>query len=252
MDMDSNGWPQARRDEALRVLRRCAAFHLAGDQHLATVVRHGIDSFGDAGFTFTVPALNNIWPRRWWPPEQLKQRPLAGGPAYTGDYFDGFGNRITVHASANPRATGLEPSIIRDRVTGYGIVTFDKAAQSIRIECWPRHVDPAAGDSGQYTGWPITVSRDSGDGRAPMGYLPAVRIRGLDNPVVEVRTVDGELVHARRILTRRIPGVDYMPPVFSRGPHVVRVGDPERGLWIERAVTESDRDAGVLRFDFST
>jgi len=246
-DMDSNGWPAAHRDEALRVLRRCAAFHIAGDQHLATVVRHGIDDFGDAGFSFTGPALNNIWPRRWWPPRELRVAPLAeGGPGYTGDYFDGFGNRITVHASANPRATGLEPAILRDRVTGYGIVTFDKAAERITLECWPRHVDPARSGAQQYEGWPITVARDGGDGRRPVGTLPTVRVRGLEDPVVEVRSVSGALIYARRIR-----GAEFTPPVFAVAPHVVRVGDTLRGRWQERRVAETEWGVGSLDFDFT-
>lgn len=160
VDLDSNGWPQSERDAVLRLFRRCSAFHIAGDQHLATVVRHGIDEFDDAGFTFTGPALNNIWPRRWWPPVALREGALPGSPDYCGRFVDGFGNRVTVHASANPRHTGLEPSIIRDRVTGYGIVAFDTSEKTIRIECWPRHADPRDGDSGQYEGWPLTIHRD--------------------------------------------------------------------------------------------
>ncbi|NRA96547.1 MAG: hypothetical protein HRU14_10105, partial [Planctomycetes bacterium] len=36
-DLDSNGWPQSGRKRALSALRRCFAFHLGGDQHLATI-----------------------------------------------------------------------------------------------------------------------------------------------------------------------------------------------------------------------
>jgi hypothetical protein len=243
VDMDSNGWPQARRDEVLRLLRRCAAFHIAGDQHLATVVRHGIDDFGDAGYSFTGPALNNIWPRRWWPPEAAREAPLDDGPAYTGDYFDGFGNRITVFAAANPRATGLEPSIIRDRVTGYGIVTFDTMQEQIGIECWPRHVDPTVGR--QYEGWPLVVDRASGDGRTPVGFLPLIRVSGVDDPVVEVRTAQGRLVYARRMV-----GSELRAPVFASGTHVVRVGDPDRYPWQERRVSEEEWGTGTIDFDF--
>ena len=247
VDMDSNGWPSAHRDAVLRILRRCAAFHVAGDQHLATMVRHGVDEFGDAGFTFTGPALNNIWPRRWWPPTQLRQAPLeGGGPEYTGDFFDGFGNRITVHASANPRATGLEPAIIHDRVTGYGIVTFDKAAEEITVECWPRHADPAQPGARQYEGWPITVKQLSGDGRTPIGHLPALRITGLESPVIEVRSLEGALVYARRV--RRL---DSALPVFTHQTHRVRVGDPDRDVWMERTVEPSEWGSGSLDFDFS-
>jgi hypothetical protein len=245
-DMDSNGWPSGRRDEVLRLMRRCSAFHVAGDQHLATVVRHGIDDFGDAGFTFTGPALNNIWPRRWWPPRDLRTAPLeGGGPDYTGDFVDGFGNRITVHASANPRDTGLEPAILRDRVTGYGIVTLDKAAERITIECWPRHVDPTEDPGGQYGGWPLSVARDDGDGRTPVGFLPTVQVLGLSDPVVELRTASGELVYAKRIIGR-----EFTPPAFRSASHVLRVGDPSTDRWIERPVSPSEWGAGSLEFDF--
>jgi hypothetical protein len=245
VDMDSNGWPRARRDDALRVLRRCAAFHIAGDQHLATVVRHGIEDFEDAGFSFTGPALNNIWPRRWWPPADARVAPLDGGPPYTGRFRDGFGNRITVHAAANPRDTGLEPRIIRDRVTGYGIVTFHPSEQRIEVECWPRHVDPAAPGARQYEGWPVAVDAGSGDGREPEGFLPTVRTLGLRDPVVEVVDGGGGVLYTRRVL-----GTSFRPPVFGPGPHRVRVGDPDSGTWQEREVGDEGRTAGELVFDF--
>ena len=247
VDMDSNGWPAAHRDDVLRILRRCSAFHIAGDQHLATVVRHGIDDFGDAGFSFTGPALNNIWPRRWWPPREDRQAPLEhGSPDYTGDFFDGFGNRVTVHASANPRATGIQPALLHDRVTGYGIVTFDKAAESITIECWPRHVDPSRDDARQFEGWPVTVHRDAGDGRAPVGTLPTVRVQGLEDWVIEVRTVSGELVYARRIRDS-----EYTAPIFKAGSYVLRVGDPDAGSWLERTVEDRASGSETLEFDFT-
>ncbi len=246
VDMDSNGWPAARRDDVLRILRSCAAFHIAGDQHLATVVRHGIDDFGDAGFSFTGPALNNIWPRRWWPPRGDRLAPLpGGGPEYTGDFLDGFGNRITVHASANPRETGLEPAILRNRVTGYGIVTFDKEAERIIVECWPRHVDPRRPGARQYEGWPLSIRLESGDGREPQGFLPRVRTHGIEHPVVEVRSESGALVS-----TRRLKGSECRLPVFEMTPHVVRVGDPDRGLWLERKATVVDTSDEFLDFDF--
>jgi len=244
VDMDTNGWPQAKRDEVLRILRTCAAFHIAGDQHLATVVRHGIDAFGDAGFTFTGPALNNLWPRRWWPPPEARQRALESGPPYSGDYFDAFGNRVTVYAAANPQATGLEPAILRDRSTGYGIVTFDTLAERIEIECWPRHSDPALGDGGQYPDWPIVLTREHGDGRVPVGRVP-IEIEGLANAVIELRTTGDELV-----LSRRLSGPSFDLPVFERAPYIVRVGDPDREVWQEQSLDGTDSDSRPIRFVF--
>ncbi|MEZ4416421.1 MAG: alkaline phosphatase D family protein [Gemmatimonadota bacterium] len=244
VDMDSNGWPQDRRDEVLRVLRTCSAFHIAGDQHLATMVHHGVDEFRDAAWSFTGPALNNIWPRRWWPPRPMAHSSIPGQPPYTGDFLDGFGNRITVYAAANPHDTGLEPRILRDRATGYGIITFDPTARTIRIECWPRQSDPAAGDAGQYRGWPMVVGADAGDGRVPALRVP-LRITGLAAPVLQVRDAGDELVYSRRV-----EGSEPAAPLFSGGRHQIRVGDPDRGLWQERTVDAEDLGGGPLSFDF--
>jgi hypothetical protein len=115
-DMDSNGWPQKGRDEALRLIRKAFALHIAGDQHLASIVHYGVDDFRDAGFAFAGPALNNLFPRRWWPTLPSDHKPLSGKPKYTGDFKDGFGNKMTVHAVANPRKSGVEPSLIHDRL----------------------------------------------------------------------------------------------------------------------------------------
>ena len=247
VDMDSNGWPAARRDEVLRLIRPAAAFHIAGDQHLATMVHHGIERFSDAAVSFTGPALNNIWPRRWWPAPAIREAPLAGGgPAYTGDFLDGFGNRITVLAAASPTDTGLEPAILRNRATGYGIVTFDAAAGQVTVECWPRQVDPARDPDGQYPGWPMTIRRGENDGRVPLGHLPEVRCVGLTDPVVEVLDGSGALVSSRRIVGDRV-----VVPYFAPGRHVVRVGAPESGTWLERAIDTAGVLPEGLLFEFS-
>ncbi len=68
-DLDSNAWPQTGRNKAVAAMRRARATHLCGDQHLAVVVRHGIDEFGDGPYAFTSPALVNTIYGRWWHPE---------------------------------------------------------------------------------------------------------------------------------------------------------------------------------------
>lgn len=66
---------------------------------------------------------------------------------------------MTVYAVANPVQTNRKPGLIFDRVTGYGMVIFDKNERTIRIECWPRYVDPNANPEGQYEGWPVLISQ---------------------------------------------------------------------------------------------
>ena len=67
-DLDSNGWPQTGRNKALELIQRAQAVHIAGDQHLATVIQHGIREFRDGPWAFVVPAIvNNYYGRWWWP-----------------------------------------------------------------------------------------------------------------------------------------------------------------------------------------
>ena len=159
-DADSNGWPPSGRNRALRWFREADALHLCGDQHLASVVRYGVDDWEDSGTAFCLPSIANTWPRRWYPATPGESR-APGAPRYTGRFLDGFGNRLTVVAVANPVASGHEPARLHDRAPGYGIVRFRKASRTIVLECWPRWVDPLERDARQYPGWPVTIRRQA-------------------------------------------------------------------------------------------
>jgi len=224
MDHDSNGWPQTGRNQALRAMRRGLAFHIAGDQHLGSTVQYGIDEFNDAGWAICVPSVANVWPRRWFP-SRFGGNPKPGAPRYAGEYFDGFGNRMTVHAVSNPTAAGVEPAALHDRAPGYGIVTFDRAARKITMANWPRWVDPAAPDAKPYAGWPITVQQfDNGLPRTGW-LLDRIEAPGIPDPVVQViEEQSGEIVY-----TVRIPDRSFAPPVFHDGSYTVKVMDPDRG-----------------------
>ena len=224
-DMDSNGWPQSKRNEVLRILRKGFAIHLNGDQHLAAITQYGIDTFRDAGYQFTVPALNNSWPRRWWPPVRKNHKSEPDQPPYTGAYRDGFGHPMYVMAVANPQKTGLEPSVLYDRAPGYGVVTFDKNRREITMECWPRHVDPQLESDGQYPGWPRIVKQLQHYQPDPSFLLPVLDIQASNLPVVRVTNEEtGELDHVLRI------GVlTYQPKVAAEGSYTVEVIDEQQG-----------------------
>jgi hypothetical protein len=224
-DMDSNGWPQKGRDEALRIIRKSFALHIAGDQHLATVVHYGVEEFGDAGFAFAGPALNNLFPRRWWPPVSGNHQPIKDKPQYTGNFHDGFGNKITVHAVANPHQTDRQPALIYDRATGYGMVEFNKKDRTMTLECWPRYVDPLENPSGQYPGWPLTIAQEENYAKKPIGYLPELEFEEMENPVLHViNESTGETEYSIRV-----KGKHHRPKVFDNGKHTVKVRDTLKG-----------------------
>jgi alkaline phosphatase D len=219
-DMDSNGWPQTPRNKALKLIRKAFALHIAGDQHLGSTIQYGVDDWHDAGYAFCVPAVSNIWPRRWYPYMPGKNR-APGSPKYTGDFKDGFGNFMTVYAVSNPVYTGMEPSLLYDRATGYGIVRFNRKTRDILIECWPRWVDPKKENAKQYPGWPIKINQLDNYGRKSTHYLPTIKVSGIINPIVQVTDYEsGEIIY-----TLRINGTSFRPRVFKEGKYNIKIGE---------------------------
>lgn len=150
-DMDSNGWPQTGRNNALRLIKKANAVHIAGDQHLATVIHHGIDDYEDGPVAFVVPAIvNNYYSRWWWPENEQPGENANEIWPWTGRYMDGFDNKITMHAYANPDS----PS----NGAGYGLVRFNKAMNTVTFECWPRFEDVTKEKARQFVGWPFIVN----------------------------------------------------------------------------------------------
>ena len=244
-DADSNGWPRSGRDRALSAMRKGFALHLAGDQHLGSTVQYGVEDWGDAGFALCVPSVGNTFPRRWFPPEPGAHR-APGAARYTGEFRDGFGNRITVHAVSNPARTGRQPARLHDRSPGYGILRFQKATRRVTIECWPRGVDPSRPDARQYPGWPITVDQTQNYGRQPVGWLPPVSVEGMVDPVFQVSEASGEVLY-----TLRIEGRLFRPFVFAEGPFTVGVGEPGTDRWqrLEGLVPSNSPNVPVIVVD---
>jgi hypothetical protein len=170
-DLDSNGWPQSGRRRALELIRKAGAVHIGGDQHLATMIHHGIDEFRDGPWAFVPPAICNTYYGRWWWPEDEKPgaNPVPGSPLpWTGEYLDGFGNKITMIAYANPDpdrtrilSTDKNPkSKLGPKegwADGYGLIRFRKPSGEVVFECWPRFEDVTKPDAKQFPGWPVSV-----------------------------------------------------------------------------------------------
>jgi len=86
---------------------------------------------------------------------------LPGKPSYTGNFEDGFGNKITVHAVANPYETNKEPAVFYNRTTGFGLVEFDTISRDITLHCWPRFKGAVQKETDEFEGWPITINKSA-------------------------------------------------------------------------------------------
>jgi alkaline phosphatase D len=196
---------------------------IGGDQHLSTIVHHGIDDWNDAGWSFAVPSVANFYPRAWRPKVPGRNR-REGMPDYTGEYLDGLGNHVTMWAATNPgESMGRKPAALHDKMPGYGIIRFDKKRRTITMECWPRFAVP--GKDRPYPGWPKTIHQLDNYGRKAVAYLPTLDVKGLTNPVVQiVDEATGDLVY-----TLRIKGNTFRPKVFREGSYTVKISEPDEG-----------------------
>ncbi len=230
-DLDCNGWPQAKRNLALEEIRRAWAVHLCGDQHLAVVVKNGIREFGDGPYAFTSPALVNTIYGRWWHPldEKPGPNPVPGSPLpWTGDFNDGLGNKLSMLAYANPSDVSDE----KQRADGYGIARFNKKKREITFECWPRFSDAKLGNKAQFPGWPLTIAQDANDGRKVHAQLPAVKLDGVENPVVQVIAEATEEI----LYTVRSQGASFTPRVYAPGKYTVKAGKDKPDTVVAKAV----------------
>jgi alkaline phosphatase D len=220
IDMDTNGWPVRKRNKAIETLRKGFAFHITGDQHLASFIRYGLEEYEDSGYVFAGPALSNLWPRRFWP-ETTKTHSMQS-PAYVGNHLDGFANKMTVVACANPYKSGKEPAALYDRAVGFGVVTYDKSNRTIRTDCWPRGVE-VDNDQNQYNGWPITIKQTGNYGRRPQAWLPTFEIIGEDKPIIYIYNEAQELIYSMKLSSPV-----FQPWVFSEGNYDVKFTFPGR------------------------
>ncbi|MFC1734840.1 alkaline phosphatase D family protein [Candidatus Hydrogenedentota bacterium] len=266
-DTDSNGWPKVGRDRSVNMFRRCGAYVICGDLHLASFTRLGIDKPSDAVYQFCVPPMGNVFWRWFYTAEPGKGR-NPGDPEYYGEHVDPHGNMFRMLAVANPEKEELLGNKLRRRNLipeaemvegkgdsvrscqgdGYGIVRLDKKERTITSECWPYTSDPTAGGK-QFTGWPVTVAFEDLDGREAVAWLPDLNIEGDDDPVVQI--IDkktGEMIKITRAHDRF-----YRPGVFDADTvYTLRVGVPENsGPWWEATDLKPSPKAGEKSLEVS-
>ncbi len=216
-DMDSNGWPQTGRNRALAALRKAFAFHYAGDQHLATIFHHGIDEYRDSIWSFCVPSIANLY-LRWWEPVEPGENREPGAPEYTGDSLDGFANKVTNYAAANPEKKPAG-NLLNTRAAGFGIVRLNTKTRDITMECWPRNVDVTDPSAKQYPGWPLTISQFDNYNPPSWGQLGEMTF-DVEDPVVQlVDSSTGEVLY-----TVRVAGTKFTPGAPKGKTFVVKAG----------------------------
>ena len=217
-DLDSNGWPQTGRNKAISALRKAYAFHFAGDQHLGTVFHHGVDEWRDSIHSFCVPSIANLY-LRWWKPLEPGKNRGPGVDPILGDHLDGFNNKVTAIAVANP-----SPQKGGDRLTtraaGFGITRINKKTRDVTFICWPRNIDVTSKDAKPYPGWPYTFNQLDNYGRKAVAYLPSLQINKSNQVVQVINEKTSEIIY-----TLRIKGTEFRPKVFANGTYTINVGE---------------------------
>lgn len=165
-DLDSGGWPKTSRDSVIRLIHKCRAFHITGDQHLTMMVQYGTDAFRDAGWVFCTPAIAVGYPRRFLPDMlgwKVQNRPAHNLPN-TGEYTDGFGNKNYVYAVGNPDDLDRHANrytLSELKASGYGLIHFNENDRTVTCESIRFLGDLSQPDKGNFPGWPVTIDLDS-------------------------------------------------------------------------------------------
>lgn len=215
-----------------------------GDQHLATVLQHGVDAFGDAGFSFSVPSIVNHY-RRWWSPDQKASKNKEGDLAYTGEYLDNFGNKITMHAYANPNPTRTTYNRWLSQGAGFGIIRFNKRNRTITMECWPRGCDLTNPECQQFPGWPLTISQEENYRPGAGVFLPPLQFLDVQDPVIQViNESTGEIIY-----TLRIQGKSYQPKVLQEGTYTIKIRSEGKQIMLTDIKASSDREMESVQIE---
>ncbi len=168
-DLDSGGWPQTARNNAISIIRKSGALHINGDQHLTSLVQYGVDQQRDSNWSFCTPAIAAGYPR-WWRPDDLGILPgnrPQHGLENTGEYLDGFGNMAYVYATGNPEVASKRPRYERahQKGSGFGFILIDTRARTYEIHAFRFDINPLDGKPGnEFAGWPVTIHQDENRG----------------------------------------------------------------------------------------
>ena len=173
-DLDSGGWPQTARNNAINIIRPGKPLHINGDQHLTTLTQYGVEKQRDSFWSFCTPAIAAGYPR-WWRPDDVgmphDNRPNHG-LANTGEFLDGFGNKAYVYAVGNPEVGREKNRYDRahQKGSGFGFVLIDTEKKTYEIHSYKFDIDPTDGkESNEFPGWPVTIHQQENGGDNKLG-----------------------------------------------------------------------------------
>lgn len=173
-DLDSGGWPQSARNNAINILKPAMPLHINGDQHLTSLSQYGVEKQRDGCWAFCTPAIAAGYPR-WWRPDEVgkshENRPKHGMPN-TGEYLDGFGNKVYVYAVGNPEVASKKNryELAHQKASGFGLVTIDTQERTYTIDSFRFLIDPTDGNpDNQFPGWPVTIHQKENAGENRIG-----------------------------------------------------------------------------------
>jgi hypothetical protein len=155
---------------------------------------------------------------RWWEPLEPGTNREDGAPDYTGDHLDGFANKVTNYAAANPEKNPAG-NILNTRSAGWGIVRLDKATREITMECWPRNVDITTSSAKQFPGWPRTISQFDNYNPPSWGKLGELTFN-IQDPVVQLIDAQTEEI----LYTVRAHGKSFTPGAPKGKAFTVKAG----------------------------
>ena len=239
-DLDSNGWPQTGRNRAISALRKAYAFHFAGDQHLATIFHHGIEEHRDSIYSFCVPSIANLY-LRWWKPLEPGKNLAPGQDPILGDHLDGFHNKVTALAVANP-SPKRGGDKLTTRAAGFGVVNINKETRNITFTCWPRNIDVTDEKAKPYKGWPFTFNQLDNYGRKAVSHLPTLKINKPNQVVQLINERNNEVVY-----TIRVKGSSFKPKVFENGTYTIKVGEKKNQNTLKRIKTDSKKEYIIIK-----
>ncbi len=226
-DLDSGGWPKSDRDKVIRLMRKVAAFHINGDQHVPSLVQYGLNNYQDAGWSFCTPAIA-VGYKRWFRPDDLGY-PIENRPGHeypnTGKYTDAFGNKNYVYAIGNAgKITDDRNSRYNQaqlRSSGFGLITFDQKERIIDIDAWRFMADVEDPNPvrDQFPGWPKQITQFDNLGLGAENVLPEISMNQ-PNQVLQIWNEEtGELEQIFRI-----KGNTVQPKLHKEGTFKIIIG----------------------------